>query len=110
MMAARRAPYLLLLAALLAGPALAQTRPIPEEARRGYIQHVQEMIVTLDGNSMRLAPGSTVRDQKNLIIVPAAMPRQGAWVDFIVDSDGQISRVWLLTPEEQAQPRNQSGR
>jgi hypothetical protein len=68
------------------------------------------MTVILDGNPMRLAPGSTVRDQNNLIIVPAAMPRQGAWVDYIVDSDGQISRVWLLTPEEQAQPRNQPGR
>ncbi|HEX9192200.1 MAG TPA: hypothetical protein VF871_00375 [Burkholderiales bacterium] len=110
MTAARRVPYLLMAAALLAASAPAQTRSIPEAALSGYIQHIQGMAVTMDGNPMQLAPGSTVRDQKNLIIVPAAMPRQGAWADYVVDRNGQIFRVWLLTPEEQAQPRNQPGR
>ena len=109
MTVSRRAPYLLILTALAAVPVLAETRPIPVDARRGYIQHVQEMAVTVDGIPMRLAPGSTVRDPQNLIIVPLAMPRYGAWADYVVDSDGQIFRVWLLTPEEQAQPRKQSG-
>ena len=108
-MASRRVAYLLIVAALLAASVLAQTRPIPDAARRGYIRHVQEMAVTVDGNPMRLAPGSSVRDRNNLIIVPVAMPREGAWADYIVDGNGQILRVWLLTPEERARPRKRPG-
>ncbi len=106
----RRATYLLFLpAVLLAASALAQTRPIPDEARRGYIRHNQEMAVTVDGIPLRLAPGAVIRDRTNLIVVPAAMPREGAWGDFTLDKNGQIFRVWLLTPGEMKKPRIGTG-
>ncbi|MGB7542375.1 MAG: hypothetical protein WBM28_10205 [Burkholderiales bacterium] len=107
-MTSRRALLALLLSVLLAAAAHAQTRPIPQDARRGYLRHVQEMAVTVDGNPMMLAPGATIRDQKNLVIVPAAMPRAGAWADYVLDRNGQIFRVWLLTPQELAQPKKQA--
>jgi len=107
-MTLRRALLALLLSVLLAVAAHAQTRPIPQDARRGYLRHVHEMAVAVDGNPMRLAPGATIRDQKNLIVVPAAMPRAGAWADYIVDRNGQISRVWLLTPQVMSQPKKQA--
>jgi hypothetical protein len=109
-MISRRAPYLLFLPAmLLAASALAQTRPIPDEARRGHIRHDQEMAVTVNENPMRLAPGAVIRDRMNLIVVPAAMPREGAWADYTLDNNGQIFRVWLLTPEEMTRPKNRAG-
>jgi hypothetical protein len=86
----------------------AQQRAIPDDARRGYIRHVREALVIVDGNRSRLAPGAAIRDQKNFIIVPAAMPRDGAWADYIEDASGQILRVWLLSAEEQARPKKRA--
>jgi len=106
-MAPRRAACLALLPALLwAGSVLAQTRPspIPQDSRRGYIRHVQEMAVTVDDKAMQLAAGAVIRDRQNLIIVPVTIPREGAWAAYNLDRDGQIFRVWLLTPEELARP------
>ena len=106
-MASRCAACLVLLPTLLwAVAAAAQTRsvPIPEGSARGYIRHVMQTAVTVDGKPMQLAAGATVRDQRNLIVVPASIPREGAWANYILDRSGQIFRVWLLTPEEIARP------
>jgi hypothetical protein len=107
-MARCRAEYLALLPVLLwAVPVLAQTRPspIPQDSTRGYIRHVEQMAVTVDDKAMQLAVGALIRDQQNLIIVPVSIPRGGAWAAYNLDRDGQILRVWLLTPEELARPR-----
>jgi hypothetical protein len=106
-MASRRPACLALLPALLwAASGLAQTRPspIPQDSKRGYIRHVQEMAVTVDDKAMQLAAGAIIRDQLNLIIVPVAIPRGGAWAAYNLDREGQIFRVWLLTPDELARP------
>jgi hypothetical protein len=100
-MASSRAAYLALLPALsLCAAVLAQPRPIPEDSRRGYLRHVESMAVTMDGRRMQLAAGATIRDRQNLIIVPVSLPRDGAWAEYTLDRNGQIFRVWLLTPEE----------
>jgi hypothetical protein len=106
-MSSRRPACLVLLPALLwAASGLAQTRPspIPQDSKRGYIRHVQEMAVTVDDKAMQLAAGAIIRDQRNLIIVPVAIPREGAWAAYNLDREGQIFRVWLLTPDELARP------
>src|SRR5437899_5243344 len=79
-MAPRRAACLALLPVLLwAASVLAQARPspIPQDSRRGYIRHVEEMAVTVDDKAMQLAAGAVIRDQQNLIIVPVTIPRGG---------------------------------
>jgi hypothetical protein len=109
-MARCRAAYLALLPVLLgAVPVLAQTRPspIPQDSSRGYIRHIEEMAVTVDDKAMQLAAGAIIRDQQNLIIVPVTIPREGAWAAYNLDRDGQIFRVWLLTPNELARPRSE---
>ena len=111
-MAPRRAACLALLPALLwAVSVLAQARPspIPQDSRRGYIRHVQEMAVIVDDKAMQLAAGAIIRDQRNLIIVPVTIPREGAWAAYNLDRDGQIFRVWLLTPDEIARPSPEGG-
>lgn len=107
-MATRRACCLMLPTLLLAAAALA--RSFPEDAKRGYIRHVQEMAVTLNGNQATLAPGAVIRNRDNLVIVPTALPSAGAWAGYVLDKNGQIFRVWLLTPEEQSQPIGREGR
>ena len=111
-MASCRAAYLVFLPALLlASPGMSQTRPepIPADALRGYLRHVTESNVTVDGKPMRLAAGAIIRDQRNLIVVPVSLPREGAFADFLVNGDGQLFRVWLPTPGELALPRKRFG-
>jgi len=37
------------------------------------------------------------------------LPREGAWAAYNLDRDGQVFRVWLLTPDELARPRPGGG-
>ena len=107
----RRAAYLVLLQALTTVTAFAQTRPvpIPEETRRGVIRHIKQMAVAVDGKVVQLAAGAQIRNQQNLIIVPTAIPPNGAWADYVLNQNGEIFRAWLLTPEELARPKPGSG-
>jgi len=91
-----------MLALLLAwAGAHAQLRTIPEAAKRGEMRHVQEMVVAIDGATQRLSPGAQIRDAANRIIVPAAIP-EGSLVKYLLDGQGQVHRVWILTREEAA--------
>ena len=98
----RAACLALVSVSLWAAPVLAQMRssPIPNNAKLGHIRHVEAMAVIVSKKPMQLAAGATIRNQRNLIIVPVAIPREGAWAAFTLDRSGQISQVWLLTPEE----------
>ena len=98
----RRLPLALLIA-LFAGAAQAQIRAIPAEAKRGEMRHVQEMIVEIDGERVRLAPGAQIRNPENLIMVPMAVPA-GVLVKYLLDGQGLVQRVWILSPQEAAQP------
>jgi len=100
----RRIPHALLICALLVpAAAMAQVRQIPDSAKRGSIVHIQDTIVEVDGEQMRLSAGAQIRSRDNLFIVPMSLPR-GALVKFTLDASGQIHRVWVLTPEETAAP------
>ena len=103
----RAACLALVSVSLWAAPVLAQMRsaPIPANAKLGHIRHVEAMAVTVSKKPMQLAAGATIRNQRNLIIVPVAIPSEGAWAAFTLDRSGQISQVWLLTPEEIAAAR-----
>ncbi|MBM3348045.1 MAG: hypothetical protein FJY55_16380 [Betaproteobacteria bacterium] len=69
------------------------------------MSHLQEMLVSVDGNTLRMAAGGTIRDRNNLIIVPTALPPGGALADYVLDMNGQISRAWLLTEDEARRPK-----
>ena len=98
----RKMPLALLMCALLLPPvAAAQVRPLPDEAKRGNIVHIQDTMVQVDGQPMRLSAGAQIRNRDNLIIMPMSLP-PGALVKYTLDRSGQIHRVWLLTPEEAA--------
>jgi hypothetical protein len=93
------------LALVAATGAQAQMRTLPEDTERGVIRHVQGGDILIDGRAMRLAPGATIRGRENLIIVPSALPGDGALAEYLLDGDGSVSRVWLLTPEEASRQR-----
>jgi hypothetical protein len=99
-----------LLIALLAtglqagGAAWAQVRSIPDEAKRGQLRYVREMIVEIDGATTRLSPGAQIRDIDNRILLPSALPQDRLLVKYVPDTSGLVHRVWILTQEEAAKP------
>ena len=87
----------------LAGSALAQLRTIPADAKRGKMSHVQGMTVEIDGKKTELSAGAQIRDRNNMIVLPTLLPANSL-VKFMPDMQGQVWRVWILTPQEAAQP------
>jgi hypothetical protein len=92
------------LTALLVGlgsSAFAQLRTIPQEARVATIRHLESMVVELDGERQRLAPGVQIRDADNRLVLPTSLQdKEQAMVLF--DGSGMVHRVWLLSPQEKA--------
>jgi len=93
-----------LAAALLlsvAGAASAQSRAVPPEAKRATLWHLEGRLVQLDGAQVLLAPGARIRDARNRLVRPAAVP-PGSIVRFLQDKSGNVHRVWVLSPQEAA--------
>jgi len=101
----RSTAFLAVVAALLlaAQAAHAQLRSIPAEAKRAEFRHLQEMVVELNGSPTRLAAAAQIRDQANRIVVPASLSGT-LLVRYMTDPQGQVTRVWVLTPDEASQP------
>jgi len=55
--------------------------------------------VTIDGKPMRLAPGARILTTSNTSITPDHVPANSR-VRYKVDSQGQVSQVWLLPPAQ----------
>jgi hypothetical protein len=84
---------------LLAHGQMGPLRTIPAEAKVAAIKHVEGMDITLDGEAQRLSPGAQVRDEANRIIVPVQIP-PGVQVKYLLDGEGQVRQVWILTDDE----------
>jgi hypothetical protein len=102
-MSRRLALAVLLACAAGAGQAQSFLRTIPEDAKRGTMSHVQGMTVTIDGKQVDLAAGAQIRDGRNLIVLPTALP-PNILVRYQLDPDGKVRRAWILSPQEAAQP------
>ena len=88
---------------IAAGSAQAQLRTLPADAKRGTMSFVQGMTVELDGKKTVLAAGAQIRNGNNMIVLPSALPSD-VLVKYLPDAQGQIWRVWILSPQEAAQP------
>ena len=97
---------LLLIAAslILTETGYAQFRTLPAASKRATVgaQPRVQPYVELGGKVVRLAPGGVIYDQNNRTIVHGALPA-GADVAFTTDMHGDIARIYILTPPEQAQ-------
>jgi hypothetical protein len=86
--------------------AAAQTtilRTLPDDAQRGYLSHVRENLVSLDGRQLKLAPGAQIRGANNLIVQPTALPKDSL-VKYQLNARGELWRAWVLTDQEAAKP------
>ena len=94
------------IAALLlsVGIAYAQLRAMPANAKRATVGQQQFAMpyIDLNGNRVKLAPGGVIYDQNNRTLVHGALPL-GVPVAYTLDMNGDVARIYILTPQEQAQ-------
>ncbi|MEW6313857.1 MAG: hypothetical protein AB1513_07415 [Pseudomonadota bacterium] len=76
-------------------------RILPPEAKRGVLQDVAYPMLKISGIAYRLAPGAKIFDQFNRITMPNSVPVPSNVV-YTFDMNGDLAKVWLLTPEEQS--------
>ena len=94
---------LLVVSLLFATTGYAQLRSIPANAKRATVGQPQALpFVELSGKTVKLAPGGVIYDQDNRTIVHGALPPR-ADVAVTTDMNGDIARIYILTPQEQAQ-------
>ncbi len=96
-------PAALVAAFVFALPASAQVqRGFPQNALRGVITFGQPPEIALNAQAMRLAPGSRIRGQDNLLVMSGALIGVKAHVNYNFDASGLVRDVWILRPEEVA--------
>ena len=93
-----------LTAALIAAtPFVAQAqvqRNFPQNALRGEIVVTNPPEITLNGKASRLAPGSRIKGQNNLLVMSGAAVGQKLVVNYTLDQYGLMSDVWILRKDE----------
>jgi hypothetical protein len=91
------------LVAFWALPAAAQTpRNFPATALRGELVITAPPEVLLNKRPSRLAPGSRLRGQDNMLVMTGAAVNQRMLVHYTRDLNGNVLDVWILTPAEAA--------
>jgi hypothetical protein len=92
-----------LVAACIVAPAAAQTRSFPPNALRGTLVVADDGQILLNGRVGSLSPGSRLRNEQNMIVLPASVIGSKRLVHYTLDiGNGQVRDVWLLRPEEAA--------
>ncbi len=93
----------LLASVLLVGSAVAQSlRSFPANALRGTVQVLQSPEIALNGQPARLAASARIFGPDNLIKVPASVMGARYVVNYTLDTQGFVHKVWILTDTEAA--------
>jgi hypothetical protein len=87
-------------AVCLVAPAAAQSRTFPQNALRGALVVTSPSDATLNGQSVRLAPGLRIRGQDNMLAMTGPLIGARLLVHYTTDVQGLVNNVWILTPGE----------
>ena len=85
---------------LIAAPSAALDRLFPPNASRGELKAHQYPLYKIGNRTYRMSPGGRIFSQQNLIMMPASLQQQAGQIMYAVDINGQLSAIWILTPEE----------
>ena len=90
---------------LTACPSLvfAQLRAIPEDAIKATMQPPRNGVAKVGKYEFRLAPGAQIRSVDNRIVLPVMVTAEQQ-VRYQLDADGNLFRVWMLSPDEEDLP------
>ncbi len=74
-------------------------RQLPKDAKFAKAAQFKHPYFKIGTQILRLAVGSKIYNEHNLIIMPAAAPAK-ANVLYKTDSNGEISEVWILSDDD----------
>lgn len=95
-----RIPILVLVAlTCLSSVVSAQLRAIPPDAVKATMQPPRDGLVEMGKYVFRLAPGAHIRSTDNRIMLPVMIGSEQV-VRYLLDANGDLSSVWILSPEE----------
>jgi hypothetical protein len=77
----------------------AQLRAIPPDAIKAKMQPPQDGLVEMGKHVFRLAPGAHIRSTDNRIMLPVMITSEQV-VRYKLDANGDLYRVWILSPDE----------
>jgi len=105
------------LTALMVGVALATAasaqlaRPLPQNGKLGEVfgQRHPLPLVQIGNEVLRLAPGGLIYDQHNRTIVHGHLPDH-AYILFVQAATGEVTRIYILRPDELEAIRRAAGR
>lgn len=89
-----------LFAGLTGFTASAQVRTFPPTAQVGMLEVLSPPLVSFNGQSARLSPGSRIKAANNLIVQPASLVGQGQWASVVRDPQGMLHEIWILRDDE----------
>lgn len=69
-------------------------RTIPEDAEKGVMWPPYGRRVRINDDIMTLAPGVTIRDMNNRLVLPNTI-RNPKKIRYTVDQYGQVRRIWI---------------
>lgn len=69
-------------------------RTIPEDAKKGVMWPPSGRRVRINDSIMVLAPGATIRDMNNRMVLPNTL-RQPKKIRYTLDNYGQVRRIWI---------------
>ena len=98
----RRWAWTLALAVAFAAPSHAQMpRQLPANGKLGELvgQNQPFPLLQINDKVVRLAPGGRIYDQNNRTILHTFLPER-APVLFVEDMNGDVSRLYVLRPDE----------
>ena len=100
---------------LFSAPARAQTqslvpiplplRHFPHAALRGDLVITTPPMVQLDGHPDQLSPGARIFGPHNMMLMSGALVGRDLTVNYLRDSAGLVSEVWILNNAEAQIPR-----
>ncbi len=98
----RRWAWILALAVAFAATSHAQLpRQFPANAKLGEMFGQQQLfpLIQINDKVLRLAPGGRIIDENNRVLLHSYLPKY-AQVLFVEDMNGELSRVYILRPDE----------
>ncbi|MDB5838220.1 MAG: hypothetical protein JWQ23_172 [Herminiimonas sp.] len=81
-------------------PAYAFERLFPPIAKRGTLSTEDYPTITINGKVRQLSAGAWIRNENNTIDMPASLRGRRFVVNFTENNQGEIDRVWILSPTE----------
>lgn len=92
------------LLATLSYSVAAYERPFPAHAKRGTMTPAVYPAIIIDDKQRELSPGAQIFNTENTIEMPSSLRGNKIAVNFTENNQGQIHRIWMLSPQEAATP------